>query len=286
MASGRLTMVLLASLPSAFAASQLGFAASPGRLSLGRAASGVSASLHAARSSPRPARLGMGGARMMSASPETEKAEKTEKDSGVVLNPDFTFKMDDIVSVCKRRGFVFQSSEIYNGFNGFYDYGPLGVELKNNIKKIWWRDMVTARPSLSPIQSHPSIQARPPPRVERQGMVLHPGGNPGANPKSISHRCHPILVAFVRELTKETTHLPLGCLQGGDVCCAGGRCTGARTWSGSTPRSSRRPRSGSRPGTSKASLTPWSTARCRASHPSSIHENVQGHLAHQKHPTP
>jgi hypothetical protein len=106
----------------------------------------MSASLHAARSSPRPARLGTGAARMMSTPTETEKTEKAAKDTGVVLNPDFTFKMDDIVSVCKRRGFVFQSSEIYNGFNGFYDYGPLGVELKNNIKKIWWRDMVTAPP--------------------------------------------------------------------------------------------------------------------------------------------
>ena len=43
----------------------------------------------------------------------------------------------------------------------------------------------------------------------------HPGGNPGANLKSISHRSHPILVAFAWELTKETTNLPLGCLQGG-----------------------------------------------------------------------
>ena len=46
-------------------------------------------------------------------------------------------------------------------------------------------------------------------------MSTHPGSNPGANLKSISHRCHPILVAFVWELTKETTHLPLGCLQSG-----------------------------------------------------------------------
>jgi len=44
---------------------------------------------------------------------------------------------------------------------------------------------------------------------------IHPGGNPGANLKSISHRCHPILVAFASELTQETIHLPLGCLQGG-----------------------------------------------------------------------
>jgi len=49
--------------------------------------------------------------------------------------------MDDIVSLCKRRGFVFQASEIYGGLAGFYDYGPLGVELANNIKQEWWKAM-------------------------------------------------------------------------------------------------------------------------------------------------
>ena len=53
--------------------------------------------------------------------------------------------MDQIMTLCKKRGFVFGSSEIYNGFNGFYDYGPLGVELKQNIKSRWWRDFVTSR---------------------------------------------------------------------------------------------------------------------------------------------
>lgn len=47
--------------------------------------------------------------------------------------------MDELVSLCKRRGFIFPSSDIYNGFNGFYDYGPLGVEMKQNIKQQWWR---------------------------------------------------------------------------------------------------------------------------------------------------
>ena len=51
--------------------------------------------------------------------------------------------MDKLVSLCKRRGFLFQSSEIYGGLNGFWDYGPLGVELKRNVKEAWWRDMVT-----------------------------------------------------------------------------------------------------------------------------------------------
>jgi glycyl-tRNA synthetase len=49
--------------------------------------------------------------------------------------------MDKIVSLCKRRGFIFPSSEIYGGFSSCYDYGPLGVEMKNNIKKLWWDEM-------------------------------------------------------------------------------------------------------------------------------------------------
>lgn len=53
--------------------------------------------------------------------------------------------MEAIVSLCKRRGFVFQSSEIYGGIGGFWDYGPLGVELKNNIKRSWWKAMVQDR---------------------------------------------------------------------------------------------------------------------------------------------
>jgi glycyl-tRNA synthetase len=53
-------------------------------------------------------------------------------------------EMEKLVSLCKRRGFLFQSSEIYGGLNGFWDYGPLGVELKRNIRDAWWRDMVTA----------------------------------------------------------------------------------------------------------------------------------------------
>ncbi len=53
--------------------------------------------------------------------------------------------MDKLVALCKRRGFIFQSSEIYGGINGFWDYGPLGVELKRNIKEAWWRDNVTMR---------------------------------------------------------------------------------------------------------------------------------------------
>ena len=58
-------------------------------------------------------------------------------------------KMEDLVSLCRKRGFIFQSSEIYGGINGFWDYGPLGVELKKNIKEAWWQDMVR-NPPLGP----------------------------------------------------------------------------------------------------------------------------------------
>ena len=54
--------------------------------------------------------------------------------------------MKDIVALCKRRGFIFPASDIYGGLNGFWDYGPLGVELKNNLRDRWWRDMVVTPP--------------------------------------------------------------------------------------------------------------------------------------------
>lgn len=64
--------------------------------------------------------------------------------------------MEKLVSLCKRRGFIFQSSEIYGGLNGFWDYGPLGVELKRNIKEAWWRDMVTGHDDLAAPPGAPS----------------------------------------------------------------------------------------------------------------------------------
>jgi len=54
--------------------------------------------------------------------------------------------MKDIVALCKRRGFIFPASDIYGGLNGFWDYGPLGVELKNNLRDFWWKSMVTTPP--------------------------------------------------------------------------------------------------------------------------------------------
>ncbi len=69
--------------------------------------------------------------------------------------------MEAVVSLAKRRGFVFQSSEIYGGLNGFFDYGPLGVELKKNIRDCWWNDMVRRRDDIVGVETsiimHPKV---------------------------------------------------------------------------------------------------------------------------------
>jgi glycyl-tRNA synthetase len=69
--------------------------------------------------------------------------------------------MDTIVSLCKRRGFIFQSSEIYGGLGSAWDYGPLGVEFKNNVKRLWWRDNVQLRDDMvgldAAISMHPKV---------------------------------------------------------------------------------------------------------------------------------
>ena len=64
-------------------------------------------------------------------------------------------QMEKLVSLCKRRGFMFQSSEIYGGIQGFWDYGPLGVELKRNVKAAWWHDMVTSHNELTKPEAAP-----------------------------------------------------------------------------------------------------------------------------------
>ena len=61
--------------------------------------------------------------------------------------------MEKIVSLCKRRGFVFQSSEIYGGINGFWDYGPLGAELKRNVKELWWNTMTRERDDVAGLEA-------------------------------------------------------------------------------------------------------------------------------------
>ncbi len=72
--------------------------------------------------------------------------------------PDY---MEKIVSLCKRRGYVFQSSEIYGGINSCYDFGPLGVEMKNNIKRLWWESMTRSHDNIEGIDAsilmHPKV---------------------------------------------------------------------------------------------------------------------------------
>ncbi len=69
--------------------------------------------------------------------------------------------LDKIVSLCKRRGFIFQSSEIYGGLSGAWDYGPLGVELKNNIRDFWWKEMTQMHDNIvgldASILMHPKV---------------------------------------------------------------------------------------------------------------------------------
>jgi len=69
--------------------------------------------------------------------------------------------METVVSLCKRRGFIFQSSEIYGGLGSAWDYGPLGVEFKNNVKQLWWRDNVQLRDDMvgldAAISMHPKV---------------------------------------------------------------------------------------------------------------------------------
>jgi len=78
-----------------------------------------------------------------------------------MAEPKQTDRMEKIVSLCKRRGFIFQSSEIYGGINGFWDYGPLGAELKRNVKERWWRSMTQERDDISGLEAtiimHPKI---------------------------------------------------------------------------------------------------------------------------------
>ena len=61
--------------------------------------------------------------------------------------------MEELVALCKRRGFIFQSNDIYGGIKGLYDYGPMGVELKNNLKSSWWKSMVYERDDIEGIDA-------------------------------------------------------------------------------------------------------------------------------------
>lgn len=75
----------------------------------------------------------------------TEEATASAAEEKEAPKPQALPDMEEIVSLCKRRGIIFPSSEIYNGYAGFFDYGPLGSELKKNLKDVWWNHFVTKR---------------------------------------------------------------------------------------------------------------------------------------------
>ena len=98
--------------------------------------------------------------------------------------------MEKLVALCKRRGFIFQSNEIYGGLQGLYDFGPLGVELKNNLKRSWWNSMVYERDDIEGIDS--SILTNP--------MVLKHSGHEETFSERIKKRfmkINTILIIFL-----------------------------------------------------------------------------------------
>ena len=73
--------------------------------------------------------------------------------------------MDKIVSLCKRRGFIFPSSEIYGGLGSCWDYGPLGAELKRNVKSFWWEAMTSRRSDIEGLDAAILMHPTPLPPV-------------------------------------------------------------------------------------------------------------------------
>ena len=90
---------------------------------------------------------------MKSAQRARQKKEGKNAEYKEAVIPMAETSLEKIVSLCKRRGFIFQSSEIYGGFGAVYDYGPLGVELKNNISQSWWREMTQVHENIVGLDS-------------------------------------------------------------------------------------------------------------------------------------
>src|SRR2546428_1089409 len=96
----------------------------------------------------------LGGGRALVSNKSSASTPPLLQTSGGVLMPQNDL-MEKLAALCKRRGFIFQSSEIYGGIGGFWDYGPLGVELKRNVKEAWWRDMVTSHDDTTTLPGAP-----------------------------------------------------------------------------------------------------------------------------------
>ena len=96
-------------------------------------------------SGSRPLTAAASRASRVLSSAATEEATASAAEEKEAPTPQALPDMEEIVSLCKRRGIIFPSSEIYNGYAGFFDYGPLGSELKKNLKDVWWNHFVTKR---------------------------------------------------------------------------------------------------------------------------------------------
>src|SRR5215468_6567734 len=92
-----------------------------------------------------------GGARF--GPPQVARVSRFGKCTAPMSTPTGPALMGRLVSLCKRRGFIFQSSEIYGGINGFWDYGPLGAELKRNVKELWWSTMTRQRDDVAGLEA-------------------------------------------------------------------------------------------------------------------------------------
>ena len=122
--------------------------------------------------------------------------------------------MDKLVSLVKRRGYVFQSSEIYGGAGSVWDYGPLGVELKRNVKELWWADMVHRRDDVEGLDaSHTHASARLGGFRSRRGVYgsarrVHPVPSPFQSRRGRSGR-RPVSVLRFERPIHGTAHVQL-----------------------------------------------------------------------------
>src|SRR5213592_3818515 len=120
--------------------------------------------------------------------------------------------MEKIVNLCKRRGFIFQASEIYGGLNGAWDYGPLGVELKRNLKNYWWRVTVHEREDVvgmdGAILTHPDV-LRASGHVEgfSDPMVDHARRTCGSISSSTKRECSSVQIAVVKISPKRVSSI-------------------------------------------------------------------------------
>jgi len=124
-------------------------------------------------------------------------------------------KLDDIVSLCKRRGFIFQSSEIYGGLASCYDYGPLGVELKRNVRDAWWKSVVKMRDDIvgldCSILMHPLVWKASGHADKFEDVIVMSPPRP-RQPKSVLWQIKNVLIAAPLANSPSQWHLSL-CLR-------------------------------------------------------------------------